>query len=159
MPHLLDEDHADFIQSGVSIIAASRDASNVPSMDRALGCKVSRDRRRVTIFVGIASAQRLLDDLRRCGQLAVVFSEPPTHRTIQLKADDAAIGRVSPADRKVVEAYADAMTRIIGAIGHREHLVRAMLGSPAGELASVTFTPMAAFAQTPGPRAGAPLKD
>jgi hypothetical protein len=157
-PPLLDEDHAAFIESAVSIIAASSDAVKVPSLERAIGCKVSADRRNVTIFMVVSSARRLLDDVGSSGRIAVVFSEPPSHRTIQLKGTDAAIVPVVPADRKLVEAYADAMVGVIGCMGYPEPLTRAMLACPADELVAVSFTPTAAFLQTPGPRAGTPLK-
>ena len=158
MAPLLDEDHAAFIQGGVSIIAASRDAANVPSLARAIGCRVSADRRQVTIFMVVPAAERLLDDVSRSGRIAVVFTEPPTHRTIQLKGTDAAIVPAVPADRRVVKAYADALVVGIGIVGQPECLVRAMLAHAARELTAITFTPAAAFTQTPGPRAGTPLK-
>lgn len=39
---LLDEALADFIQHHVSINVATRDAGNLPTLTRALGCRVSR---------------------------------------------------------------------------------------------------------------------
>jgi len=158
MQPLLDDDHAAFIRRGVSIIAASSDAANVPSLERALGCTVSADRRRVTIFMVATSARRLLDDVQSSGRIAVVFSEVTTHRTIQLKGADAAIVDVKPADREVIASYAEAMTAAVASVGLPEYVAHAMLAYTAGELTAVTFTPAAAFAQTPGPRAGAPLK-
>jgi hypothetical protein len=156
-PPLLDADHAAFITSGVSIIAAAADADYVPSIERALGCKVSSDRRRVTVFLSLPSAHALLDDLRRSGRVAVVFTHPPTHRTIQLKGDDAATVALTAADRRTVAAYAETMVRVISPLGHADDVVRAMLACPPEELTAIAFTPAAAFVQTPGPRAGAPL--
>jgi hypothetical protein len=156
-PPLLDEDHAAFVRGGVSIIAASSDGANVPSVERAIGCKLSADRRRVTIFVAAASAQVLLADIRRSGRIAVVFSHPPTHRALQLKGSDAAIVRVLPADHRLIAAYADAFAAAIASIGHADQLARAALACPPDEVVAVAFTPSAAFVQTPGPRAGAPL--
>ena len=158
MQPLLDDDHAAFIQGGISIIAASGDAANVPSLDRALGCRVSPDRRRVTIFLTISSARRLLEDIRRCARIAVVFSDPPTHRTIQLKGSDAAIASAVPADYEVARTYTESMVASVVAIGNPEPVVRAVMTCPADGLTAVSFTPGAAFIQTPGPRAGAPLK-
>jgi hypothetical protein len=154
---LLDEDHAAFILGGVSIIAAASDGANVPSVERAIGCKLSANRRRVTIFVAAASAHALLADIRRSGRIAVAFSHPPTHRALQLKGDDAAIVRVLPADRRLIAAYADAFAAAIVSIGHADQLARATLACPPDEVVAVAFTPGAAFVQTPGPRAGAPL--
>jgi hypothetical protein len=154
---LLDEDHAAFILGGVSIIAAASDGANVPSVERAIGCKLSTDRRRVTIFVAAASAQALLADIRRSGGIAVAFSHPPTHRALQLKGTDAAIVRVLPADHRVVAAYRTAFAAAIVSIGHAPGLAQAALACAPDEVIAVAFTPSAAFVQTPGPRAGAPL--
>jgi hypothetical protein len=87
----------------------------------------------------------------------VVFTHPPTHRTIQLKGDDAAVVPVAAADRRTVAGYVDTMVAVIGTLGNPEPLVRAMLACPPDELTAVAFTPSSAFVQTPGPRAGTPL--
>ena len=158
MQPLLDDDHAAFIQGGISIIAAAGDAANMPSLVRAIGCKVSTDRRRVTIFVVASSARRLLDDVKLSGRIAVVFSDPPTHRTIQLKGSDAEIVPVVASDREAAAACADAMVAAVVRLGFAMPVVRAMLAFPADALTAIAFTPTAAFVQTPGPRAGAPLK-
>jgi hypothetical protein len=156
-PPLLDAGHAAFVTGGVSIIAASTDAANVPSVERAIGCKVSADRRRVTIFVAASSARALVADIRRAGRVAVVFSDPPTHRALQLKGTDAEVVRVQPADHRVVAAYRAAFAAAIGSIGHPPELARAALACPPDEVVAIAFTPAAAFVQTPGPRAGAPV--
>src|SRR6185369_4365117 len=57
---LLDDDHAAFIQGSVSIVAASRDGGNVPSIGRISGCRVAADGRRITIFLASGQAPRLL---------------------------------------------------------------------------------------------------
>ena len=86
---LLDEDNAAFVQSGVSIVAASRGEDLVPSIARVSGCRVSADRRAVSIYLPHSQALELVEDVRASGRIAVVFSRPSTHRTLQLKADDA----------------------------------------------------------------------
>jgi hypothetical protein len=88
---LLDAGTARFIEGGVSINASSRDANKTPSMARAVGCRISADRRSVTVLLAKSRAPELLDSITFCHQIAVVFSEPSTHRTIQLKGTDAAV--------------------------------------------------------------------
>ncbi len=139
-------------------MAASSGLANVPSLDRALGCKVANDRRRVTIFVAEASARVLLEDVRRSGRIAVVFTEPSTHRTIQLKGKDAAVAPAAAADRRIVAAYAEVMVGVLAQVGREKPFVRAALSCPQEGLLAIAFTPTAAFTQTPGPRAGTPLK-
>jgi len=110
---------------------AARSAANALELVRAQGCRVSRDRGRVQLFVQTAQAQTLFDDLRRNGRLAVVFTSPSTHRSLQLKGDDAVIARARPADLARVAAYRAAMVAELGGIGISEALARALLaGAP-----------------------------
>lgn len=151
---VLDAEHVRFVEGAASIIVASRNAANMPELVRAQGCRVSRDRRRVQLFVQASQAQALFDDLRRNGRLAVVFTSPSTHRSLQLKGDDASIARARPADAARVAAYRAAMVAELGGIGISEALVRALLAGDDATLSVVAFTPAAAFVQTPGPDAG-----
>ncbi|MFO1316098.1 MAG: hypothetical protein U1F58_10895 [Burkholderiales bacterium] len=154
---LLDEEGAAFVQGGVSIVAASRDAAFVPSIGRAVGCRVAADRRRVTVFVAGSQAPELVADLRACGRIAVVFSRPSTHRTLQLKGDDAVVRSLAGDEAAVPEGYAGAFAEDIGRIGHTVAQARTLVACVDGDLLAIDFTPNAAFEQTPGPNAGTPL--
>jgi hypothetical protein len=153
-----DEAHAAFMESGVSVHVASRGPANVPSVGRALGCRVAPDRSRVTIFVSAAQAPDLVADLRTSRMAAAVFSRPSTHQTIQIKGDDATIVALADGDLARVAAYADALVRDLQALGYTEAFGRALVDCVPADLVAVAFTPKAAFQQTPGPNAGAPLE-
>jgi hypothetical protein len=154
---LLDADNAAFVQSGVSIVAASRDAALVPSIGRASGCKVSEDRRHVTIFLIASQCERLVADVRASGRIAVVVSQPTTHRTLQLKADDASVRALHPEERPLVARYVDAFAAEIGKLGHSQAQARVAFECRDDDLVAMDFMPNAAFEQTPGPKAGKPL--
>ena len=156
-PPLLDEDNAAFIQTGVSILAASRDDALVPSIARASGCRVSADRRRVSVFLALTQGVALVADVRRCARVAVVFSRPSTHRTLQLKADDAVVRAATGEEAAIVATYVEAFGREIGLLGHTEEQARTLFGYRPDDLVAIDFTPNAAFEQTPGPKAGTPL--
>lgn len=153
----LDERHAKFIQGPVSVIVASRNAGFVPDAVRGCGCRVSRDRRLVTVLVEPGRASSFLDDIAANGMIAVVFSQPSTHETIQLKGADARIVRVTAADRAAARHHLHAWSEDLERIGFDARFAAALHGGT-GELAAVRFTPAAAFQQTPGPAAGQPLK-
>ena len=157
-PPLLDEDNAAFIQTGISIVAASRDDALVPSIARVSGCRVSEDRRAVSVFLPQSQAAELVADVRRCACIAVVFSRPSTHRTLQLKAVDARVRTTTSDDAAIVARYVDAFAREIALLGHSDEQARVMLEVGADDLVAIDFTPNAAFEQTPGPKAGSPLK-
>jgi hypothetical protein len=151
---LLDAANAKFIQSGVMVSVASRDARHVPSVTRALGCRVAPDRRRVTAFLVASQSEPLLRDLRDTRVIAAVFSQPSTHRTIQLKGTDATLGALEPGDAALIEANRIALTKDMAVLGYTEVFVRTILAYEPADLVAVTFRPTSAFAQTPGPQAG-----
>lgn len=155
---VLDAEHAAFVVSpGISMTVASRLAGNRPELGRALGCRVAADRRRVTLLVPGAQLAPLIAALRESRAIAVVFSQPSTHRTIQLKGTDAALEPIAPGDLELSARWADSFVVALAPYGIGEDLVRAFLWCDPAELVAVSFTPCAAFQQTPGPGAGAPL--
>jgi hypothetical protein len=156
-PPLLDPAHAAFIQSGVSIVAASRDRETNPTLVRAIACKVSPDRQRVTVFLSRRQAGTLLADVAASRVLAVVFSQPSTHRTIQLKTVDAAEVALATGDVERMAEHARLVTADLKRLGHGDELLSAYFSYSVEDVAALAFTPSAAFTQTPGPGAGAPL--
>jgi len=152
----LDADHAAFIQGGVSVIVATRNAEQVADVVRGCGCRVSRDRRRVTVLVEPSRAGTLLDDIAANGMIAVVFSQPSTHRTIQLKGSDARVVKVTAADRAIAARHLRDWSEDLCRIGYTPEFANAVRGA-APRLAAIAFTPSAAFQQTPGPGAGQPI--
>jgi hypothetical protein len=150
----LDEANAAFIRCGVMVSVASRDARHVASVARALGCRVAPDRQRVTAFLPASQCGQLLRDLRDTGTIAVVFTQPSTHRTIQLKGTDAAVGPVEAGDTALIDANVAALVDDLAVLGYGELFVRTALAYEPPDLVAATFTPSAAFAQTPGPQAG-----
>ena len=156
---LLDEGAAAFLRRpGVSITAASRDERNVPRIGRCLGCRVSADSASVTVFIASAQYQSFFDALAASRAIAVVFSLPSTHRTLQLKGADAAVGPLAPGDAEIISRHVDNFVDELAALGYPRETVRAYHWCEGAELRAVTFTPTSAFEQTPGPGAGAPLR-
>src|SRR5262245_30814926 len=88
---VLDEKWAAFIQTGVAIVASSRDARNTPVLMRAFGCRVSPNRQRLTLVFAASQAQPLLDVIRSTGTIAVVFTQPSTHVSLQIKGGEPAL--------------------------------------------------------------------
>jgi hypothetical protein len=154
---LIDEELAAFLQSGVSVHAASRDAGNVPDMVRCLACRVAADRRRVTVFLLASQCGAMLGDFAANGAIAFVASQPSTHRTVQLKATDAVVGTPQPGDEELVARQHAGFEADLVKLGYAPALPRTLVANDWPDVVAVTFTPTAAFVQTPGPGAGAPL--
>ena len=91
------------------------------------------------------------------GEIAVVFSVPSTHQTLQLKARQATQRPATEEDLPVLQAYLRSMEEEVGRVGYGPPYVAAMLAAPLHDVVAVSFRPETAFDQTPGPRAGAAL--
>lgn len=152
---LLDEQHRAFIQSAVSISAAAR-LGGAPALARAHGCAVRGAR--VRLLFSAPKARALLEALPAAGLIAVGFNEPSTHRSIQLKGDDARIVPGEPGDEVLSTRYVAAFVEEVKPLGYPEDWTRTLFFTPPGLLVAVEFTPARAFGQTPGPRAGEPLR-
>lgn len=151
---LLDDGRATFITRRVAINVASCSADLVPSVARAIGCRVSPDRRRVTVFLSVPRATALLDDLRAGRGIAVVFSLPSTHETIQLKGQRATVVPLANDDGEEIKAYAASFVDELRGLGYKDPFASAMMTAAREEAVGVEFEPTAAFLQTPGPTAG-----
>ena len=154
----IDPGQIAFMRSGVSISIASCDRNGMPQLVRALGCRVSDDGSRVTVFVPESKSQAVQRDIFASGAIAVTFTQPSTHRTMQLKSRDARVSALQPDDAQLVEAYRDAFVVEVGAMGHHEAMVRTLLFCPPEQLVALSFCPSEAYSQTPGPKAGKKLE-
>ncbi len=155
---VLDPEHAAFLQGAPSITLASRGPDNLPNITRGIGCRVSRDRRRISIFLVENQAADLLADIRANGVIAAVFAEATSARSFQFKGSDAAVGRLKPGDARLLAAYRKAFVDEVEKLGFYRPAIEALVASTPEQVVAVTFTPNAAFSQTPGPAAGARLQ-
>jgi hypothetical protein len=54
--------------------------------------------------------------------------------------------------------YRERLAAQVAPLGYSELFVRTFLNVSPGDVVAIAFTPSAAFSQTPGPKAGAPLQ-
>jgi len=153
---MLDAKLHTFIQGGVSILAASRSAGNAPCVSRATGCRVLPDGR-LQIYLPTARSERLLEAIAASGAVAVVFSQPSSHKTIQVKASDAVVLDAARGDAAQLATYCDAFSAQLEGLGYGTAMAHALVQVSADDVSCVAFTPTSVFNQTPGPRAGEPL--
>jgi hypothetical protein len=155
---LIDDELADFLQSGISLHAASVGPGNVPQITRAAGCRIAPDRRSVTVYLVESQGSDLLEQIRANGTVAVAFTKPRSHRTVQLKGTDARVIPVRPEEAAEVDRQVATFDAELRSIGFPERFGWTLAGGSSLGLAAVTFTPTSAFVQTPGPSAGSALK-
>ena len=146
---------ADFIESGVSISLASCSAALLPAVSRAKGCRVVRGSPgRLRLLVAASECPELIDAVRSTHALAVTFSHPTRHRTLQFKGRDARVDLPEPLDLAAAAAYERSFGETLAGIGFPRAFTHAFLSAGASDLQVLEFTPTDAFQQTPGPGAG-----
>lgn len=155
---LFDAEHAAFMQGGISLNMAACGADLAPSVARALGCRIAPERTTVRLLVSRAQAAAVLAHVGENGKLAAVFSDPSSHRTVQLKATDAAVEATGADDVAAVMRYRNTFVAHLETRGYNPALIRAFLSCPDSDLCAIRFTPCAAFSQTPGAGAGQALR-
>ena len=155
---LLSRENLAFIQQGVSINVASRDVRMVPSLARAMGCRLSDDGSALRVSLARPHARELIRDVERSSALAVVFSQPSTHKSLQIKGSDARICSPEEADWTRHSDNSAAFAAEIGQLGFSLAFSQCLFAAEPGDLVIIEFTPSQVFEQTPGPHAGEPLE-
>ncbi len=140
-----------FLESGISILVGTRDARLAPDCFRALGARVEEGGRELTVFAPDAVARASLANLRDNGRVAVCFTRPEDHRSIQLKGRVLELRPADEAERRLVDRYRSALAAILGEIGLPPRTTLRMNHWPCH---AVRFEVEAVFVQTPGPGAG-----
>jgi hypothetical protein len=157
MAAILPPDLLAMMERGVSVIVGSRDAALRPSIMRAVGSSVEEGGRKVTVFVSRRQSRQLVQDVAATGHVAAVFSEPSTHRTVQVKAKRAELRNATAADEPLLARYLASMEHEIQQVGFPPRMTRALLAHKLEDLVAIRFEPEVAFDQTPGPKAGTRL--
>lgn len=156
-PQLLSPEWLALVAKGVSAMVASRDHALRPSLMRAVGTYLDAGTGELTLYLRQSQSAALLTDLQASGRMAVVFSEPATHRTLQLKGRALHLRPATEADQPRLDSYRASMVREVGLVGYDGRFVAAMLAAPLRDVVAIAFQPEQAFDQTPGPLAGTPL--
>lgn len=154
---LLTPDLIAMVDGGVSTIVSSCDAALRPSVMRAVGSAITPYGRSISVYLSRRQSRQLLQDVTATGHIAVVFSQPFSHRTLQVKATSARTRSALPADQPVLQRYLLAMQEEVSRVGFEPAFTRAMLAYQLDDLVVISFEPSQAFDQTPGPKAGAAL--
>jgi len=147
-------DLVDLLEGGVSIFVGTSDAERRPEAIRAVGAVVAPDRKKLTVFVPVATAKRTVDNLAQRREIAVGFSRTLDHLSIQIKGR-CDVRLATDAERSVCERYLGAYVEALYVIGLPRNLTRRMTVWPAYAL-EVEIRDV--FAQTPGPGAGQRLE-
>ena len=155
-PAILTPDLADFCQSGVSVILAASGPGEAPVAGIGLGCRVLREGK-FRILLHRSGNDALLATAQRGGRVSATFSQPYTHRSIQVKGTVIAIATASDDDSAAATRQMAGLSDELLVIGEATEFANAYCYVDAADLVAIDIAPNAAFVQTPGPGAGAEL--
>lgn len=151
---LLSDSTVAFIEREVAIDLAACSIDLRPSACRGFACRVSPDRRRMTVFVRRGEASQLLQDVLSQDVIAAVFCLPETEAAIQIKGRHVSLSAAHAEDAAYVERYRDGFVDGIARLGYDRQFGLAYMAIDPGQLVALSFTPDMVFEQTPGPLAG-----
>lgn len=151
---MISADLAPLLESGVSILVGTRDARLVPECARGAGARVEAGGTELTVFVPQPLAGRTLDNVADNHRIAVCFTRPIDHYSIQIKGRVVQVRDVEAEELAVVERYRAEVARTLAVIGLPARLTMRIAITPCS---AIRFVVEHMFVQTPGPGAGEPL--
>lgn len=145
-----------FCGSGVSVVLGASAPDGRAVASRGAGARVDAEEVRVTLERR-ANAP-LLAALAAGSAIAVTFTLPSTHRSIQLKGWGVRIERATSEDLEATAVNSAGFRSELVRSGYDEAFASAYTTYEPDELVAAVFVPVAAFTQTSGPGAGAELR-
>lgn len=146
-----------FLQGGVNATLGARTANGRPVIGIGVAARV-RDMEEVRVLVPEGANRSLLEAVAHGSALAATFSRARDHRSIQLKAHAAAIGRLEPGDLGEAARQSAILADDLMELGYTRAQAEAYAFCGATDLVAIAFRPERVFTQTPGPGAGAELQ-
>jgi len=151
---MIDEQLASFVEEGIFIALATRNAGLEPNGARVVAARVEAGGTHLVLFLTTVAARGVLPDLESTGQAAVCFARPPDERACQIKGEFAGAREAREDEQAMVQGQWDRWLDRLTTIGFSRATYEHWLSWPCVAL-RVRVT--AIFNQTPGPGAGAPL--
>ena len=146
-----------FCESGTSILIGSAEPGGRPVAGQALACRVRADGM-LHVLLRAPGNEPVLELLRAGAPIAVTFSEPHSHRSIQLKGTSAVAAPVAEGDLAVTTQQSTHLRAELVDVGYPQALATAYCAFERHEIVAIDFLPDSAFVQTPGPHAGSALE-
>lgn len=149
----LSDEISTFLQSGLAIIIGVVGPDGRARTGRALAVRVVGPDHLRVLYPTVGNTD-VTATARSGGPIAITFSAPMSHRTLQVKASSCQGEDVEVEDRAVAQRQSDAFAGILTALGYAPDFARAISDDRSSTLCALSLRVEAAFEQTPGPGAG-----
>lgn len=152
----LSDEVVAFIESGLSIVVGVVGPEGRALTGRALAARVMPDAT-IRLIYAEEGNDAVTATATSGGPIAVTFSAPLSHRTLQIKGFSSRQEDLGPEDEASTRKQTDAFAAILGTVGHSPAFVQAFTDYRSSPLWVLSFPVQEAFEQTPGPGAGRSL--
>nr|WP_295836904.1 hypothetical protein [uncultured Azospirillum sp.] len=154
----MDETVRRFLDRSLSVNVATSDRDGRPLVARAVAARVSPGiapgSQWLTVLIDGHANAVLVAAVEETGRLAVVFTEPSTHRSIQIKDECATVADPTAEEAALPGPYINGFIAELAGLGFTEAFVRAVMAFDPADLVALHLDPAEVFDQTPGPKAG-----
>lgn len=145
---------ASFLESGLSIVMATRDDDLRPDGALAWAARVHESGTHVTVYLHEQAAREMLRNLEKHPMIALDFDRPTSHRACQVKGTYRSVRPARDDEREFVLNQVDAFAADLEGVGIPREME---VGWQAWPCLAFEIEVAQLFEQTPGPGAGAPL--
>ena len=145
---------AQFIKGNIAVFVGAVDADGVPSCCRGIALDTTDNFESATVYVPVATSQDVVANVATTRRIAVVFVEPLSHSSVQLKGVTRGVRVAPPSDQPLVEGALHRFADVLDTIGLPRRITHSMAHWPAF---AIDFSVEEIFDQTPGPKAGSAL--
>lgn len=150
---VLTRELAEFCGSGVSVVVAASTADGLPIAGRGKACRIMPDGM-IRIFLPEPGNAVLLAAFFAGSPIAVTFSAPRNHRSIQVKGFSVRPVALDDGDLDEVARQVRAFEGELVFVNYPPRFSAAYTAYRPEEMVAIEFSPRDAFVQTPGPGAG-----
>jgi hypothetical protein len=150
----IDEELARFLESGLAVTVATRDAHLQPDGAWAWAVRVEEGGSHLAVFLHEDGAAAMLRNLTDHPEIAVVLDRPTSHRACQVKGTYISSRPAQPEEEEEIARQVEAFRADLATIGLPAGLTAGWVLWPAMAL-RIRVTDV--FEQTPGPGTGGRL--
>jgi len=143
----------EFLESGVAVQVGTASAEGKPHAVNGWGPRINAGGT-VSVFIEAKRASRPLANLATNPKVAVIFGDPITYRSIQLKGRWRSTALPSEEDQQWVTRHRNLFHSTTALVGDNPNSIRNLWMD---DVMRIDFEVEQAFDQTPGPEAGRPL--
>jgi hypothetical protein len=143
----------EFVESGVAIQVGTASDAGKPHAVSGWGARVNPDGS-MSVFIEAKRAPRPLANLATNPKVAIIFGDPISYRSVQLKGRWRSTAVPSDADRDWVSRHRDLFASSTSLVGDNPNSIRNLWMD---DVTRIDFEVEQGFDQTPGPEAGRAL--